>query len=97
MYSDINKTDGIAGVNTDIGVLYTKLKKFTDAKQYLERSLELSKNANIKEIIKESYAGISWLYSAQQNFKSAYGNYKMYVLYRDSLLNPGNLKKIIAI
>jgi two-component system, NtrC family, sensor kinase len=95
IWTDLNNRTGIAGASLGIGNLYIKLNNFIKARNYLAKSLQLSKITNIKEIIKESYKSLSELDSAQQKFKQAYEHYKMYMLYRDSLSNQETAKKLL--
>jgi len=79
--------------NMQIGNIYIKLKKLSEAKNYLEKGLQLSITFKNKETIKDSYRSLSNLDSIQGNYKEAYAHYKMYILYRDSLINEENTKK----
>ena len=95
IWTRLDKRAGIAGVNAAIGTLYIKLNKFGEAEDYLAKSLQLSKIINSKEVTKESYKSLSQLDSSQRNFKQAFEHYKMYILYRDSLLNQETSKKLL--
>ena len=46
-----------------------------------------------KEWLKECYKDLAMIDSIQADFKSALKNYKLYVIYRDSLFNEENMKK----
>jgi hypothetical protein len=54
----------------------------------------LSKSIGAKEIIKLNYRYLAKTDSALGNYKGALENYKMHVIYRDSIYNEENTKKI---
>ncbi len=76
-----------------IGNIYMKLKKYALAKIYLENGLHSSKAENDKENLKKGYEHLSNLYTLQGNFKQAFDYYKLYITFRDSLVNGENVKK----
>lgn len=92
---EIGDKAGIAASYCNLGSVHTKLGKFTEAKKYLDDGLSLSKEIGENEYIKMSYKSLSILDSTQGNFKSAYNNYKMFIVYRDSLVNEEKLKKTV--
>lgn len=91
---ETGSVSGIAGVNINIGSLYTQLKNYIEAKKYLQKGLELYQKIGSKEGMKEAYNGLSEVYSLSGNNKEALKYYKLYITYRDSLNNDENAKKI---
>ncbi len=79
----------------NFGSVYIKLNKLQQAKVFLDSSLQLLKAVENKEMIRENYRLLLHLDSIQKNYRGAYENYKMYILYRDSLNNEENTKKIV--
>jgi hypothetical protein len=65
------------------------------AKEYLDSSLIIGKAISERERIRSAYGDLAVLDSATGNYKTAYEDYKMYILYSDSLINDANNKKII--
>ena len=92
-----NMKYGIAQSYINIGETYLKLDNIVEANNYLYTGLQLSKELNYKQFIRESYYNVAELDSVQGNYKSAYENYKMYIIYNDSLLNEENTKKSVRI
>lgn len=92
---EIEDKYGMADAYNNIGVTEFKLKKFKSAKSWQEKALNLSMELGEIEIIKDSYYSLSEIETALGNYKSAIDNYKMYIVYRDSLLNEENTKKIV--
>jgi len=80
-----------------IGTILTKEKKYKEATHYLNKSLSLSQEIGGLEYIKNSYDGLAKLDIAQSNFKGAYENHKLFILYRDSLDNEEVAKKTLQI
>ncbi len=80
-----------------MGEAYRRQKKFSQAREYLNQSLSISKKMGIKIECSEIYASLSLLDSAERNDRAAFENYKMYVLYTDSLNNEENTKKTVQV
>ena len=91
----IGDKDGIASSYINIGAVYTKQKKFKEAREYLMKAKKISIETGSKERIKNSYSGLSVVDSATGNYKSEIINYKLFILYRDSLDNDQTKKKTI--
>jgi signal transduction histidine kinase len=95
IYEEIGDKDGIAKSYLNICEKYINQKKYNDASKYLIKTLSISKEIGSLEDIRGSYGFLAVLDSAQGNFKQALEHYKMYVVYRDSLINKENTKKIV--
>jgi tetratricopeptide (TPR) repeat protein len=90
---EIGDKTGIAASFVNIGTVNIKLKKYSDANKYLNEALTVSQEIGNKKSIKDSYNNLSTLDSIQGDFKNAYLNYRMYIVYRDSLFNEENAEK----
>ncbi|MEP7171192.1 MAG: tetratricopeptide repeat protein, partial [Bacteroidota bacterium] len=97
MREEIGDKKGIAFSYNNIGDLNTKLKNYKEAKKYLDDALFLSKEIESKDDIKESYSVLADLDSATANWKDACLHQKLYILYRDSLVNEESTKKILGL
>lgn len=91
----IDNYSGMASNYGSIGLCYMWQKKYGSARIYLDKALLFSKETGEKEKIEKSYNSLALLDSAQGNYLSSYENYKMYILYRDSLINEENTKKTV--
>ncbi|MFY9308774.1 MAG: tetratricopeptide repeat protein [Bacteroidia bacterium] len=101
----IGDKEGVAASHIYIGNIYTAIGKADEGNVWLEKALRLSKQLGNKNCIKESYLGLSEADSALaytatipinrkwEHAMSALENYKMYVLYKDSLINEEIIKK----
>jgi signal transduction histidine kinase len=90
---EINSKNGLASTYVNLGSIYIKLTQFSEAKNYFKKALQLSAPLRLKEAISECYLGLSNLDSVEGNYKQAFGHYKMYIIYRDSLINEESTKK----
>ncbi len=81
----------MAEVYENLGSIYIKLNNFSKANDCLKKSLQLSNDR--RENIKTIYSDLSKLDSLQGNYKQALMHYKMYILYRDSLVNTESTRK----
>lgn len=79
----------------NIGTVLIKQREFKEAEEYLIKSIELSKKIGYKACMVEAYYGLTELDSAKGNFKGAYENHKLYILYRDSIDNEDTRKKTV--
>ncbi len=95
MSDELEDKSGIADANINIGNVYAKQGKNTDASLYLEKGLMLAKEIGSLDFIKNGYAGLASLDSAQSNFKQAFEHHKLYMAYRDSIFNQENTKKLV--
>src|ERR1041385_1761431 len=92
---EVGDKEGISISDNNIGILLIDNGKVREAKEWLEKSLQLAKEMGIKSSIKDAYQSLSRADSALGNYKDAYANHKMYILYRDSILNKENTEKIV--
>jgi len=90
----IGDKKGIAGSYNNIGTIYTNLHHAKEGEAWLQKGLALSKKIGSKENIKESYSGLAAADSALGNYKDAFENYKQYTVYKDSLYNEENTRKL---
>ncbi len=79
----------------NIGNTYNKMNNPTEAKKWLKRGLELGEETGMASSIQAAYSGLAISDSLLKNYRSSLENYKMFIVYRDSLFNEENLKKII--
>jgi two-component system NarL family sensor kinase len=84
----------LANAYTNMGQVYIKQKKNSDALRYFNMSLVIGKQLNNKEVMKNIYDGLASADSALGNWASAFNHRKLFVQYRDSLLNEENTQKI---
>ena len=93
-FEEIGEKEGIAGSYNDLGSINIHLANFQDARKYLEDGLALSKKIGTKSSIQYSYECLSRLDSVEGNFAQSLEHYKMYTLYKDSLLNEESNNQI---
>ncbi len=77
-----------------LGNIYRYLGNYQMARKCLDESLTLSKTVGNKREIISGYLLYSKLDSTEGNFAQALENYKMYVLYKDSLINEDSQRQI---
>jgi two-component system, NtrC family, sensor kinase len=83
----------IAELNIKVGFALVKLNDFAKAKIFFQKGLQIATIVADKEIFKECYQDLSILDSIEGNYEQAYEHYKLYILYRDSLINDETTKK----
>ena len=92
---EIGDKEGIAGSYYNIGTAEVEDGKPQQAREWLMKALQLAKDIRIRTTIQDSYLSLSLMDSALGNYKDAYENHKMYILYRDSIANKENTEKIV--
>jgi two-component system sensor histidine kinase UhpB len=92
---EIGDKVGLADSYYNLGQAYIGLNNFPEAKQLFTEGLSLSQKIGTKEIIKKCYEGLAKIDSASGNWQEAYHNHKLFILYRDSLVNEENNKKMV--
>ncbi|MEO5570381.1 MAG: tetratricopeptide repeat protein [Bacteroidia bacterium] len=102
---EIGDKQGITVSFNNLGEANIKLKKYTEAKKYLDKGLSLSTEIGSKDDIKTSYGHLAVLDSTiatsplttqlqkGEHWKNAYLHHKLFILYRDSLINEESTKK----
>lgn len=83
----------LAGVNLNLGRVHISLNEAEKGKKMINYALELGKITGAKYVVEQSYLALAIADSALGNFRQAFENHKMYLLYHDSLFNEANTKK----
>lgn len=92
---EMGDKEGIAVSNYNIGTVHLEDGKAQLAREWLMKGLQLAKEIGIKTTIQDSYLSLSQADSTLGNYTNAYDNYKMYIIYRDSITNKENTEKIL--
>lgn len=95
IYKKLGFIRGIEVTFSNIGQNYAKIKKTNEACKYLDSALIIAKEINNLESIMEIYSSFAELDSSKGDFKRALVDYKLFITYRDSLLNIENTKNLI--
>lgn len=70
-------------------------EKYTLATQYLDSALSAALKLHDKDVLKNTYASRVYIDSAIGNYGAAYNDYKMNIIYSDSLKNDQDTKKLV--
>ncbi|MCT4624933.1 MAG: tetratricopeptide repeat protein [Schleiferiaceae bacterium] len=76
----------------NLGKVHTILGNYDEAKQYLLKGLEYSKNLDLVRSEYEAYYQLSEWYEAQGKSEQALENFKLYSNLKDSVINADRLK-----
>jgi two-component system, NtrC family, sensor kinase len=83
----------IGQLYNDISEVYVKLKEFPTATIYLQNALQILSKTEDKVSLEFSYTLLANLDSIEGNYKAALENYKLQVIYQDSIFNEENSQK----
>lgn len=90
----------------DLGNIYMQLSKISSpvdktklllAKSYLEKGVQSTIITGRRDVLKLTYQSLSKADSMLGNYKQAFEYYKLYILYRDSLVNEEATKKSLQL
>ncbi len=87
---------GIGIIYGDLGDDYAKIRKFKAAKTCLDSAMALGKDIGIRDLIRDTYCCYYYYDSLIHDYKKSLADYKMYIVYRDSLINSETDKKILS-
>jgi serine phosphatase RsbU (regulator of sigma subunit)/tetratricopeptide (TPR) repeat protein len=93
LQEEIGDKSGMATSLVNLGIAYTKSHEIKKAEEYLNKALSISISIGSKRWIRDSYAGLAFLDSTKGNYKAAFEDHKLYVIYRDSLDNEETQRK----
>ncbi|WP_317899385.1 tetratricopeptide repeat protein [Aurantibacillus circumpalustris] len=91
---DIGAKAHIAASYINIGTYYLQMNRAKEGKTWLQKGLTLSRALGRSDDIMENYKNLAEADSALGNYRGAFENYKLYILYRDSIFNNENTKKL---
>ncbi len=94
---EIGSKDHIVSSFKNIGLVKLKMRAPGEGKTWLLKGLQIAKEIELVPQLDNIYEGLSKADSALGNFKGAYENHKLFVLYRDSIENTENARKIVAL
>ena len=86
---------GIANASIYLGNINIRLKNFSIGRDYLEKSLKFYKQVNNHWGMQASYFSLSRLDSIEGKYRQAYNNYKLSIIYEDSLNDEKAQKKMV--
>ena len=84
----------IANTQMNIGNLQSKLKKYSQGIDNLEKALDLAKKIKAIELEMNGYLSISQHHERMNNYQRALENYKLHIAHRDSIMNRDAKNKI---
>jgi tetratricopeptide (TPR) repeat protein len=91
----LNDPEGISLSGSNLAQVYTQLGRYQEARKLLDECGSLVLKTGNKNTIKEYYKIMMKLDSVQSNWKSAFMNHYFFNLYKDSLLNESNTRKLV--
>ncbi|MBA2610508.1 MAG: tetratricopeptide repeat protein [Bacteroidetes bacterium] len=91
----LDEKEGISTSFNNIGNILFAQKKYSIAHAYADSSLLLSKDLGFPYNIQHAASLNSRIDSAMGNFAAAFENYKLFIIYRDSINNEGTRKASI--
>ncbi len=94
---EIGDKEGIVAASVDIGTAKLEIHAAREAKDWLRKGLQIAKEIESLSLMQRCYMVLATADSALGNFKGAYENHKLFILYRDSIDNTENTKKVVTL
>lgn len=94
LYEKINSINGLMYVYNNIGSIYAQQGLLDKALEWQNKSLELAKKHNVLDNIRYAYEMLSITYSKKGDYKNAYESHKLYIQYKDSIINESTTKQL---
>lgn len=95
IYKEIGDKKNIASDYIDICRTHLEQKQTNKAQLYADSALQLAKEIGNMLFIKESYKALSEVDSANGNYQLSLEHYKLFTVYKDSILNQDNNKQML--
>ena len=95
IFETIGDKQGTAEAYNNIAATYLEKQKIPDALFYERKGFALAKEIGSMQRLKEAYQILAAIDSAKGDFENAFANYKLYGVYKDSLINIENTKKTV--
>lgn len=92
-FREVQDYGGMADSYQHASEVNIRLNRYLEAQKYIDSALRIAKQFYIKDNLGKSYLIQSKLDSARGYYKPAYNHYKLYILYRDSILHEENIRK----
>lgn len=93
---DIGDKRSTGDAYESIGETFFQLKEYEKARKYLDSSLVISKQLGAKLTLQYAYYCYALIDSTTGNYKALYHDYVKYNIYKDSLNNEENTKRIVS-
>jgi tetratricopeptide (TPR) repeat protein len=90
---EIGDKNQIATNLGNIGILYNKQNKLSEAEKYLNDALKLAQEIEVWDLMRDLNENLSNLYSKESNFKKAFKHFKNYIAARDSIGSEEKAKR----
>ena len=91
---EVQRKPSISDIYRKMGTVYFKLREYDKALIYTQKSLPIAIEFKMLKNQNKIHYQLSQIDSANNNFRQAYANYKLYKLLSDSIYNEKNVKKI---
>ncbi len=94
LYEKMNNVNGLMYVYNNIGSIYTEQGLLDKALEWQNKSLNLALKHKVIDNIRYAYQMLSVTYENKGDYKKAYESHKLYIQYKDSILNESTSKQI---
>lgn len=95
--TEINDKTGLSNSNIMIGEIYNLQNKHVEAINYIKNGLTLAKEIGNLSAMTDAYKFLSEAYTKEKKYNEALVSFQNYVLFKDSIFNEENTKKMVQL
>lgn len=95
--AEINDKTGLSNSNIMIGEIYNLQNKPVEAINYIKKGLALAKEIESLSAMTEAYKFLSEAYTKEKKYNEALISFQNYMLFKDSIFNEENTKKMVQL
>jgi tetratricopeptide (TPR) repeat protein len=95
IYKYIEDMEGLGSAYANMSSTYLKLKKYDKTLDLLLQAEVIGKDISSKYMLKDVEQQLAEIYELKGKNEEAFESYKLYIIYKDSLSNEENTKKMV--
>jgi len=97
IYNKVSEPNGTANCFLQLGLTYFELGNKNEAINHCLQGIEKAKKIGALELVKQGYEYLSKMYERSGQVAQAFENYKLFIVYRDSVNSIEKSKEIVKV
>lgn len=97
LFEQIGDPFSLAAASINTGEILTLMKRYEEAKEYLNKGIEYAESVGAKQWLSNAHAALYDIANRQGDDASALKQYMLHIDYRDSITNEENTRKSVQV
>lgn len=97
LFKEIGDPFRLAAASINTGEVLTRLKRYKEAKDYLNKGIEYAKSVGANQWLANAHAGLYDIAYEQGDAKEALEQFKLHIAYQDTITNEANTRKAVEV